>query len=198
MGLSKYYSKYVPMACFSEKPNNILMWSHYADSHRGFVLEYDTDTFYTKCDSCQNKIMRQTCLDWKTTMLFPILYTNQRYDATQFLSDHITMDFLKKFNLPKVWGKLDELDIVKVGIYKHTQWSYEHEWRLFLFLNNIFDESYYSLNVKPLSIYIGCRTLPCYEKLLTTYAKENKIKLYKMSESPSNLTYKLHKINLLK
>ena len=27
--------------CFSEDCNNILLWSHYADSHRGLVLEFD-------------------------------------------------------------------------------------------------------------------------------------------------------------
>ena len=196
-GLSNYFSKYAPMACFSEKPNNLLMWSHYADSHRGFVLEYDTDAFYTKCTGCKNITTSPTC-DWKTTLLFPIVYTKQRYDATQFLSDQINIDILNKLNYPNIWGKLDELDIIKVGIYKHTQWAYEHEWRLFLYLKNNFDESNYWIDAKPVSIYMGCRISSCYEKLLIAYAKENKIKLYKMSESPSKLTYKLHKINLLK
>ncbi len=30
------------VACFSEKMDDILMWSHYADGHKGFCLEYDT------------------------------------------------------------------------------------------------------------------------------------------------------------
>jgi hypothetical protein len=30
------------VACFSEKVDDLLMWSHYADGHRGFCLEYDT------------------------------------------------------------------------------------------------------------------------------------------------------------
>lgn len=30
------------IACFSEVNDNILMWSHYANSCRGFCLEYDT------------------------------------------------------------------------------------------------------------------------------------------------------------
>lgn len=29
------------IACFSENVNNILMWSHYADGHRGLCLEFD-------------------------------------------------------------------------------------------------------------------------------------------------------------
>ncbi len=30
------------VACFSAKNDDILMWSHYADGHRGFCLEFDT------------------------------------------------------------------------------------------------------------------------------------------------------------
>lgn len=30
------------IACFSEHFDNILMWSHYANGHRGFCLEFDT------------------------------------------------------------------------------------------------------------------------------------------------------------
>ncbi|MBL8090588.1 MAG: DUF2971 domain-containing protein [Anaerolineales bacterium] len=30
------------VACFSEVVDNILMWGHYADGHRGFCLEFDT------------------------------------------------------------------------------------------------------------------------------------------------------------
>jgi hypothetical protein len=30
------------VACFSEKVDDVLMWSHYSDGHRGFCLEYDT------------------------------------------------------------------------------------------------------------------------------------------------------------
>ncbi len=37
------------ICCFSSKQNNLLMWAHYADSHKGICLEFDTlkdlDTF---------------------------------------------------------------------------------------------------------------------------------------------------------
>jgi hypothetical protein len=31
------------ITCFSETKNNTLMWSHYADSHKGICLEFDSD-----------------------------------------------------------------------------------------------------------------------------------------------------------
>lgn len=31
------------VSCFAEKPDNLLMWSHYAGHHKGFCLEFGTD-----------------------------------------------------------------------------------------------------------------------------------------------------------
>jgi hypothetical protein len=30
------------VACFSAAADNLLLWAHYADGHRGFCLEFDT------------------------------------------------------------------------------------------------------------------------------------------------------------
>jgi hypothetical protein len=32
----------IGIACFSEEPDNILMWSHYSNGHKGICLEFDT------------------------------------------------------------------------------------------------------------------------------------------------------------
>ena len=43
-GMKKKIEEFSQMgiACFSENMDNILMWSHYGDGHRGFCLEFDT------------------------------------------------------------------------------------------------------------------------------------------------------------
>jgi hypothetical protein len=33
----------IGVTCFAEKNDNLLMWSHYADQHKGFCLEFHTD-----------------------------------------------------------------------------------------------------------------------------------------------------------
>ncbi len=50
IGLKKAFNERVEImrnqrgvACFSEVVDNILMWAHYADGHRGFCLEFDTN-----------------------------------------------------------------------------------------------------------------------------------------------------------
>ena len=39
--VQKQVSKRFHIACFSEEGTNLLMWAHYASSHRGFVVEFD-------------------------------------------------------------------------------------------------------------------------------------------------------------
>lgn len=38
------FKKTLCVCCFSKNMNSILMWSHYADNHRGVCLEWDFDT----------------------------------------------------------------------------------------------------------------------------------------------------------
>ena len=48
-GLNKFQetiSKYLYVACFSKDPSNMLMWSHYADNHKGIILGFDFDDEY--------------------------------------------------------------------------------------------------------------------------------------------------------
>lgn len=185
--LSIYHNKIARIACLAEEKDNILMWSHYADSHSGFVIEYDTKSLYTTCPNCPEGRTQFNCNDWKVTGLFPILYTDQRYDATQYLSDQINIDMFEKAKLNNFWQKLDPLDCIKVSLYKHRSWSYEKEWRLFLHSNN----NSHFISVKPVAVYLGCRISYCYEKLIKQYAIENDIDLYQMKEEPENLTYNL-------
>ena len=47
--IAGFQSKYckleekIGVVCFSERPDSILMWSHYANCHRGFALEFELD-----------------------------------------------------------------------------------------------------------------------------------------------------------
>lgn len=62
------FKEYVKMACFSEKKDSILMWSHYAENHSGFCIEYDTQ---------KNSLFNELAL--------PVIYMEERYDATECL-----------------------------------------------------------------------------------------------------------------
>ncbi len=46
----------VGILCLSEVPDSILMWGHYTDDHRGFVIGFDSDhTFFSKRRSQQDE-----------------------------------------------------------------------------------------------------------------------------------------------
>jgi hypothetical protein len=40
-GVVNFISKTHALACYSEIPDNLLMWSHYTDAHRGIVVQFD-------------------------------------------------------------------------------------------------------------------------------------------------------------
>jgi hypothetical protein len=40
-GFQEKFSEYYGIICFSENLESLLMWGHYASSHRGFVVEFD-------------------------------------------------------------------------------------------------------------------------------------------------------------
>ncbi|MDP2144282.1 MAG: DUF2971 domain-containing protein [Gallionella sp.] len=40
--ISEKLEENIGILCLTESPDNLLMWSHYADSHQGFVIEFDT------------------------------------------------------------------------------------------------------------------------------------------------------------
>ena len=68
--LDRYLSKIkdkIRLACFTENYLSPLMWAHYADSHRGFCLEFDLSKLQ----------------DGYSDGIFPVLYSEKRYDATK-------------------------------------------------------------------------------------------------------------------
>lgn len=184
-----YYQFEMPLVCLSESYNDILMWSHYADNHKGFVIEYDTDTLRTDCMYCPHGKTNENCIQWRQVMLLPILYTNQRYGATKYIFDNVLMNMYNSVGLSNVWGLSDDFAQYKINIYKHRSWSYEREWRLQLYRTN--GEKF--IKAKPVAIYLGCRISKCYEDILVQYALSYNIKIYKMSENPRKLKYSLNK-----
>jgi DUF2971 family protein len=125
--------------CLSAVRDNILMWSHYADEHRGAILEF------------QPKIELATemlgALEVEYSKEVPVAVTLE-----QFLL-YITGQGPKPHS-PNA--------LVKSAFTKSSDWSYENEWRI---LSKQRDDeqapcSYRSFNPRELAaIYFGCRML---------------------------------------
>jgi hypothetical protein len=99
----------IPITCFNSNPLSILMWSHYAKNHTGFMLEY--------------KIPK----DWSSDLVvFPISYTDN-YPV-------ISMTISQLFEISRSSPDDPNEDLIKsMFLHKSTCWAYEKEYRAFDF-----------------------------------------------------------------
>lgn len=161
------------IACFSETIRSVTMWSHYADSHKGFSLEYDTSHFHLRCQNC-DKVKH--CNKAAVCNIYPVIYHRQRYDATDYLAWCIG----RGIGVPI--KNSDTFAVGKCFLYKSPQWSYEKEWRLIVSkMNDFQDKSPACIyNIRPTAIYYGADIAPINRKMLHIIAKEKGIKEYQM------------------
>jgi len=161
------------IACFSEDIHSVRMWSHYADSHKGFALEYDLRAFQMRCVNCNQ--LKQ-CKKAAVGNVYPVIYDNKRYDATDFLAYYIG----KSIGLPIKYS--DTFAVSKCQLYKSSQWSYEKEWRLIINKMNDFQDKTPTCiyHLSPNAIYYGTKISSINKKILHQIAQEKGILEYQM------------------
>lgn len=167
--MSKRFSK---IACFSECIQSVLMWSHYADSHKGFALEYDfRPTLKTPI---------------RNVGLFPVIYEDERYDV----SAYIGWEYLRMMNMPAL--NPDMLSYIKIALHKSSMWAYEKEWRLIdPTPGNIYSREPSVYHYEPSAIYYG-KHMPREEKsFLHGIAQEKGIQDYEMYIDYSSPLYEV-------
>lgn len=96
---------YVGCLCTDNK--NRLMWSHYADNHKGFCVEYDYSSYDYKADEA---------------IPFPVIYSTQRVKVPWKPALENTSE-----NLNDATGKL-----ALALLTKDSAWQYENEWRVLI------------------------------------------------------------------
>ena len=158
------------ISCFSKRKDSLLMWSHYADSHKGVCIEYerpDNDDF----------------LD--------VIYQAKRPEAELYkaVSHAIALSIMSGGDLEAAhFENIKEL--AKPFLVKSLEWKYEEEIRC-LYLSNkyekygiIFDGKRYLINIgKPTSIYIGCRCGGSQLRKLIKEAEKKNIRIVFMQQS---------------
>ena len=116
----KMISEQFRVTCLSERMDSPLMWSHYANKHYGFCLEYDFTTTMTN--------RRFPDLLPAQLLLFPVCYSKKRPLLSKALFDgKTTMYYISSKRLPP-----DFLKKLMYGLLcKSEDWAYEKEWRIF-------------------------------------------------------------------
>lgn len=141
----------IRVSCFSEVNNSILMWSHYADNHKGFCLEYDFKELEEG-----SKI---------SGFMFPVIYQKE------FYSQALNIQELNNIN---------PLILFYFLIVKSKEWRYEKEWRLIDFNNTLASKDTPMVKLKPKSIYIGTNMEKDKRSKLIEIAREKGIRVYQI------------------
>lgn len=117
----------IRVACFSENSYSPIMWAHYADSGRGFCVEYEIPIAQSVLFNASN----YAC----SFSLLPVLYSEKRYDATHIAEEQFTLLLAEAFGCLDKLNTLntDLLYCIKMALYKSLNWAYEREWRLMAF-----------------------------------------------------------------
>lgn len=167
--LEKLKNINIRVACFSELDkyddfhNQIVMWSHYAENHKGFCIEYDLESLKKDIQFSlegiefyrdkKNEYIEERNRAIIKAGLFPIEYTSNRINIPVTKLNQINIDSSGKI---KYNSNIDEL-IYKTFIVKSANWSYEKEWRIIIDeqISNYFDNKIPFPYAK--TIHLGCR-----------------------------------------
>lgn len=188
-------------ACFSETIESAMMWGHYADSAKGFALEYE---FSNMRFEYQDDLNRAFC------NLFPVLYVDSQIDGTNYAIDffkihHIYKKVLEK-SIPINWEFInsllpvqDEFMGTKLAIIKSLEWRPEKEWRLFFSSNDMAlqNKPHVCIKKKPVAVYLGRSISSINQSIICNIAKEKNIKVYKMDFNCDSRRYCLRADELL-
>lgn len=123
LALSSHDRQSVGLVCLTEKPDNLLMWAHYAQSHQGFVVGFDTThAFFAKSED--------------GTGLWKVQYRDTRPSLPK---ETVELELLRqpKFNPEGIQIALvgddmfsPETSTEDYRFVKSIDWQYEQEWRL--------------------------------------------------------------------
>ena len=153
------FNKGYLVVCFSEKKDDILMWSHYAENHTGYCIEYD----FKSLDPSHPRIR----------LLEPVIYGENFFDATTYYINALSGN--RDFN--NLYG-------IYPTISKSTQWAHEKEWRtVFPWGPGISKDDLEKRRIfmpLPKRVLLGAKISEENKKLIMVIAKDKNIPVYQM------------------
>lgn len=139
--------------CLCEEVYSMLMWSHYANNHEGFALEYNFNEMPVS--------------DVRPRSLWPVIYENRLHDISLYLQEHRRNGFFNQF-----------IGIL-AAIHKAADWKYEKEWRMIYPLGTSHSSNNFPVPT-PKALYLGSKISDGDKLTLTRIANEKNIDVYEM------------------
>lgn len=170
--LAESSKRFQAIACFCESIESVVMWSHYAQNHQGFALEYN---------------LRDTLAHPITNVgLYPVIYNDERLDVSIYMA----WAFLGMIGIHSPIP--DMLSSMKIALHKSKQWEYEKEWRLIdSTIRDFTSDKPSVIHIKPTAIYYGQRIAKEDKDKLHTIAQNHGIREYDMYIDYSSPEYKM-------
>ncbi len=167
------------VTCLSERMDSPLMWSHYANKHYGFCLEYD----FT-----HSIIKRYPDLNMAKIMLLPVIYSEKRPLLSKALTDSKVMfQYMKTKKMPNEFIE----SMVYGLLFKSLDWSYEKEWRI-IGLN--MEKPAMKLPV-PRKLFLGANIEEPTRTRLIEIAKKKHIPVFQMMLSSDKYKFEYYKVD---
>lgn len=151
--MSNFGAKSFKLCSFSEDKESILMWSHYANFHKGFCIEYDISALDASNHSRK--------------FLYPSVYSKGMFDATECVSMGASHNEFNKFYL------------LRSALFKAIEWEYEKEWRL-IFPFGIYNSACSYKFCKPKAVYLGAKIEDKDQLQIEEICLRKEIPVYKM------------------
>ena len=155
----------VRVVCLSEVYDSMLMWSHYAQNHTGFCIEYD---------------FKESDMLYKH--LYPVIYTKDRYAVSKadMLSENTEWIYKTTCRKSDVWSYEKEWRIVTANFNKVMPEKLKCP------------NGKYVLDLKEniKAFYLGAKISENFKEEIIQFGKKNSIDIYQMVLSPS--TYELN------
>lgn len=156
----------VRVVCLSEVYDSILMWSHYAQNHTGFCIEYDfeeNNMFYKR--------------------LYPVKYTKDRYAISKADMSNSNTHWIYKTICSKsdVWSYEKEWRIVTANFEE-------------MVLKNLEGKYVFDLKTNIKSFYLGAKIAENFKKEVIEFGQKNNIHVYQMVLSPNTYDLEAEKI----
>ena len=180
------------------------MWGNYADNSSGFALAYDfRNRNYNECPNCHKREV--SCPAPKSNVLLPIVYRDNRIDATEYarfvMQYSFTQRLLSNLHVPaQLCGQAlatitcsDLFMQTKIVNSKFKDWGYEKEWRMTVNYKSTTYVTDQTANVwkKPCALYLGRKIKDTDELVLRNIAYKQHIPVYKMQIDEAVKDYEL-------
>lgn len=165
-GETECFRKKFNVSCFTEHVNSLCMWSHYADSHKGFCVEYGFEMLLSKFDQLLS------------FMFLPVCYENKFLPINECAKAEYSDDE----SVSKILGNL---------VIKAKEWQYEKEWRIICIKpNQYLNYNNNVIGVKPSAVYLGCKSQNELKEKIKAICEIEKIPLYQMKMEKNSFNLK--------